>query len=226
MTISFDIGDWEKMKKIIAILAFVIILGASVGRAFAGVGAIQISPYLPAMVSSPASFTVSTKDDAFATDPHIFLVMTESCYNGLQSDVKVNWTYSNTPVSITITAWTKETVDSVKVPPDTVEGAGYTVSSLQDHLGTTGPIYWAFAAFLSGQVITTTPLEFTVTLPSSAPKMLVYVLGIDEGDLFDMRVPPTNPGFVVPEPATIILAMGSFGALALYAVKRRKHEIN
>jgi hypothetical protein len=41
-------------------------------------------------------------------------------------------------------------------------------------------------------------------------------------DLFDARVPPTIPGFVVPELVPLLLASSSFAALGLYAVKRRR----
>jgi hypothetical protein len=54
--------------------------------------------------------------------------------------------------------------------------------------------------------------------------MLVYVLGKSSltATLFDMKVPPTQPGLVVPEPSVLLAIIGSFGALALYAFKRRK----
>jgi len=53
--------------------------------------------------------------------------------------------------------------------------------------------------------------------------MLVYVLGKTDGNtVFNNRVPPTIPGFVVPEPAAIAAAATSFGALAAYALIKRK----
>jgi hypothetical protein len=53
--------------------------------------------------------------------------------------------------------------------------------------------------------------------------MLVYAIGKTEGStLFDSKVPPTRPGFVVPELGHVLLALASFSAFALYAVKRRK----
>jgi hypothetical protein len=59
--------------------------------------------------------------------------------------------------------------------------------------------------------------------------MLVYAIGkISSSSFnvgcyeFDTRVPPTMPGFVVPDLAPILLAMASFSALGLYAIRRRK----
>lgn len=188
-------------------------------------GLIRIDPHgsyygQPIMLSSPATFSVDVQSDGPAYDPHIFLVMTKDCYDGLTGDVEVTWTGGS--VTIHAADWHMETVNSVKVPPGCTPGAAYTVASLKDHLVTTEAIYWAFESFLAAP-ITTTPQEFTVTLPSSNPRMLVYALGISEGEeLFNLFVPPTQPGFVVPEVATILLVTASLSALALYAVKRRK----
>jgi hypothetical protein len=210
------------MKKIIISLVIMAFLALTVSPVLAE-GLIRISPHgsyygEPVMLTSPATFNVYIQSGPDATDPHIFLVMTEACYNGLTDDVEVNWTKNDV---ITITAWNKETDNSVKVPPGTTNGVGYTVASLKDHLGTTEPIYWAFAAFLDGP-ITETPVPFTVTLPSTDARMLVYALGRSSDSLFDNRVPPTQPGFVVPELIPILLMLASFVAFALYAVRRRK----
>lgn len=189
-----------------------------------GVGTIRIDPALPLMVSSPANFEVWVQPSAHPTnDPQIFLVMTESCYNGLMGDVTVTWTGASSP--LTITTWNKETELSKEVPPDTAPGVGYTVASLKDHLETSEPIYWAFAPFLDGD-LTESHTSFTVTLPSTSPRMLVYALGKIEGGsaLYDNRVPPTMPGFVVPEPATIAAVATSLVALIGYSALKRKHR--
>lgn len=190
-----------------------------------GLGTIRIDPYLPMGTSSPAQFEVWVKPGGDpTTDPNIFLVMTESCYDGLAGNVTVDWTGDGlSDLNITKDEWTNETELGKKVPPGTVNGAGYTVASLKDHLTTSEAIYWALKPFLDGD-ITQSHTVFNVTLPSSAPKMLVYVLGKTDGsELFNNRVPPTIPGFVIPEPATIVAAAIPFVALAGYAVVRRKH---
>ncbi len=215
--------------------AAVIVFMMMISSVSAGTGSLKISPALPAMVSSPAHFEIWAEGNCHAADPHIFLVMTEACYEGLTGNVKVEW--SGGSVTIPSSNWTKES-DGGKVPPGTTTGAGYTVSSLKDHLKTTGPVYWAFKPFLSGHTITHTHQSFNVTLPSTSPKMLVYALGkavgheldadylgSDDPDchtLFNVRVPPSIPGFVVFEPATAMVALASFGALAVYGLRRRK----
>ena len=211
----------SKLKKFIFPLVAILSLTAIVNIAFA-VDLIRIDPALPVMVQSPATFTVYIQSGADATDPHIFLVMTEDSFNGLTGDVTVDWPGGATPdLTIVAADWTFEDDNSVKVPPNTDAGTGYTVASLKSHLGTTDGIYWAFEPFLSGP-ITTTPQSFTVTLPSTDPRMLVYALGKSgETTLFNNRVPPTIPGFVVPEATPLIIMGISFGAVALYAYKRK-----
>lgn len=215
------------MKKLKLIsLGILLILAFAIAPVLADT--IRVEPHgsyfgLPVMLTSPATFYVNvTTDNQISTDPHIFLVMTETSFNSLTGNVVVNWT-GGSPTSVTITTWTKETDNSVKVPPGTDPGTGYTVALLRSHLNTTEPIYWAFQPFLGGADITTTPKAFTITLPATAPRMAVYVLGkIGDTELFNNRSPPTQPGFVVPELAPIALAMASFAAFAIYAVKRKK----
>lgn len=191
----------------------------AVPTASAGTGALRISPAFPMMISSPASFTISSNPSADPTsDPHIFLVMTEPSYDSLMGDVKVEWAGGST--TIPKTDWNKETVNKKKLPPNTTPGAGYTVASLKSHLETSNSIYWAFEPFLNGP-ITQTPKSFTVTLPSSHPEMLVYALGKDSPSVFDVRVPPTIPGFVVFEPGPALIVLASFCALGAYALRSR-----
>jgi len=231
----------DKMKKItLCLLIFPLILAAIPQVRASGQGTIRIEPHssyypLPMMISSPATFNISVVPGGDPTlDPHIFLVMTKDTYNGLSGSVTVNWTGGGI---LTISSWNgPETDNSKKIPVD--NSVGYTVASLKDHLNTLGPIYWAFEPFLGGAPLTQIKQKFTITLPSSAtnPRMLVYALGkigeYDEktgtilcptpNDSFNNRVPPTKPGLVVPELATILLAAASFGAFAIYGVTRKK----
>jgi len=83
-------------------------------------------------------------------------------------------------------------------------------------------VYCALGSFLAGP-ITHIPQSFTVTFESTHPRMLVYAIGKSgSSTLFNNKVPPTIPGFVLPELGPVILALASFSALGLYAVKRRK----
>lgn len=205
------------------LIAFVIVIAPVLAAT------IRVEPHgsyfgLPTMLSSPATFnvTVTGGADNPTTDPHIFLVMTETSYNSLTGNVVVDWT-GGSPTMVAMTPWTKETDNSVKIPPGTHPGTGYTVALLRDHLNTTESIYWAFEPFLGGMNITEIPIEFTVTLPATEPRMIVYVLGkTGDSELFNNRSPPTQPGFVVPELGTGLLAASSFVAFALFALKRRR----
>jgi len=111
------------------------------------------------------------------------------------------------------------------VPPSgTTSGGRYTVASLQDHLGRphSENVYYALGSFLAGP-ITDEPQSFTVELTSTHPRVLVYAIGKSgDSSLFNNKVPPTIPGFVLPELGPVLLALASFSALGLYAVKRRK----
>jgi hypothetical protein len=109
-----------ELKKPIILAISIAILALMVNPVFAQ-GLIRIQPHSsyygePIMLSSPATFNVTVQSGDDATDPHIFLVMTKSCYDGLEDDVTVNWTNAITP-ELTITAWHEETESSVKVPP-------------------------------------------------------------------------------------------------------------
>lgn len=202
------------MKILIPLMA-VFLLVVVAGPVYA-LGTIRIQPANPVMVSSPATFSISVTQHP-ADDPHILLVMTKACYDGLTGNVKVTWTGG----SISFSAADFTAARTGKVPPST-PNADYTVASLQDHLGVTHSedVYYVLGPFLAGS-ITQTAQTFTVALPSTAPRMLVYAIGKSSTD-FDNNVPPTIPGFVVPELGTILLALASFSALGLYSLKRRQ----
>jgi len=212
-----------------------------------GQGTIRIEPHgsyypLPIMLSSPATFNISVQPSADPTcDPHLFLVITNDTYNQLVNGmltVTVNWTAVDF-TNINVGDWNGPETENGKEVPDNVPldtGIGYTVASLKDHLNTSDPIYWSLTSiFGPGAFLTQTPQEFTLTLPSETPRMLVYALGkigeYDDGGSvvcpgltapFNNRVPPTKPGLVVPELGTILLIAAPFCALALYKYRRKR----
>lgn len=183
-----------------------------------GQGTIRIAPSLPVMLNSPATFTIWAQPGGNPTyDPHILLVMTENCYNGLQGDVVVEWSGGSIPFSQAEFIGPVD-IPEIVPPTGTTPGSKYTVASLKDHLGTDMPVYWAMDAFLSGPIVTSPAQTFEVTLPSTNPRMLVYALGKTKGsDLFNNKVPPTIPGFVIPELIPILLVLAPFGALVVSA---------
>ena len=215
------------MKKLAILMLLVSISLIVTPTVFAKVNSsiIVITPQWPLTQNTPATLNISTTPASDPTyDPHILLVMTVACYNGL-TNVEVAWTggsvtFAKSDFSLL------EGSPPPEIPADSVSENHYTRSLLADKLGLPGEtsVYWAMKPFLGGSALHTTPQQFTVTLHSTNPKMLVYALGkASESDTkLNRWVPPTNPGFVVPELGTILLAMGSFGALALFSLKRKK----
>jgi len=228
------------MRRRIVLVAFAMtIVLATVPFAYAGnaTGTIRLGPLVwPIDVPSPADFQVWVEGEGDPTnDPHVLLVMTEDCWNGLTGDVVVNWTGDSASFN-KMTNFTGVTSNSEYVPDSgTSQGARYTVASLKDHLsyGLGEPIssdetiYWAMGAFLGGNPLTGIPQNFTVNLSSADPRMLVYVLGkypgSDEFDNFIRKVPPTAPGFIIPEIpfGTIAAFVVMFGALTIFAIKKK-----
>jgi len=189
-----------KSHILVGIIATMTLLAITANPVFGQVGTIRIEPHgsyypSPIMLSSPATFNISVQRSADpTTDPHILLVMTNSCYHGLTGTVNVTWTGGFIAFP---KPWTE--VNTGYVPPTgTVPGVRYQVS-------------------------TQTKQEFTVTLPSTDARMLVYAIGkTGETELFNNRVPPTKAGFVVPELGPVLLALASFSAFALFAIRRRR----
>jgi hypothetical protein len=218
------------MKKIVLSIMIIAMLTFAIPAVSAA--GIRIDPHgsyygLDVMQTSPATFNVYLKNGA-GIEPHIFLAMPASTYLGLTDSVTVSWPSAVTPV--TITTWHKETDNSAKVPPGCAGGSDYTVAAIKDHLQTTEDIYWAFVPFLDAP-LSKTPTEFTVAMTSSAsnPRMMVYVLAKEAAganELFTNSIPATQPGFVVPELATILLATASLSALGIYALKRKRNSIS
>jgi hypothetical protein len=147
--------------------------------------------------------------------------MTDACYAGLV-DVTITWDGGSATIPKGA-LWHNETVNGVKVPTGTTNGAAYTVASLKDHLNTSGQIWWTLVDLWDG-ILDGTKKTITVTLTSTNAEMLVYIMGSSEGEVIDTRVPPTIPGFVVPEVpigsiSTILAMMG-----ALYSQRRSKRS--
>jgi len=191
------------------------------------IGQIRIEPHgsyypLPIMLKSPATFNISVPAHT-AYHPHILLVMTNASYQGLKGPVLVNWTGGSTSFPKT-----SFKAANKKYIPRTLKTffVRYRVSALKEHIGVNGTeddtLWYAYGPFLSAP-ITKTPQTFNITLPSTNPRMLVYAIGKSKCScLFNMRVPPTRAGFVVPDLAPILLTSASFGAFGIYAIKRRK----
>jgi len=127
--------------------------------------------------------------------------------------------------------------DAFKIPPDLplLDGVGilsgdkYNAGSLRDKLDANGESIW-YACEDSGiDEITTSPTTLTVEVDSPGCddiKALILAVGqyypTGATGPFNESTPYSGSTLVVPELSTIILALSSFGAFALYTVKRRK----
>jgi hypothetical protein len=228
------------LKKLVILAVVIMTAVASIPFVYGQTGGLRISPAWSTMVSSPANFTVWAQS-ADSYDVNILLVTTEECYNQFADApnvvATVDYPDGGFTIGFTKNAFNAATNNSLKIPPNAESGAGYTVASLKDHLdynssiplGSNDTIYWAMAllSHIDFDPLTTTPLNITVSEEGcSNPRMLVYLLGHseDNADLFDMRIPPTEAGFVVPEipVGSIVAAATMFTALGLFAYKRRR----
>jgi hypothetical protein len=225
---------------VIALLAAPTIAMASSDIQNTGTGELRITPHgsyypLPIMLSSPATFNITATDHSTGYSPIILLVMTNQSYQGLTGNVTVQWTGGS--IGFRKVDFTSVSNNNAYVPPTgTTTGARYRVSGLKEHIGVNGTadqtLWYAYGRFLADPV-TQTPQTFTITLPSTHPRMLVYALAksscTDRNQfspccepLYDMRVPPTQPGFVVPEASAIVATSMSLAALVGYAVIKRR----
>jgi len=221
----------KKMKKYVTLVTVLLLI--SIPCVMAGTGSLRISPEWPTMVASPADFTVWCQD-GISYDVNILLVMTDSCHDSLPGTDAVVVEDDGGIVITTFGSgdFTGVTgMGGVYVPDDATTGARYTVSSLKDHLdlGLSEPlesddtIWWAMKPLFD--TLDADTEEITITLNSDNPRMLVYLMGksVDNAELFDMRVPPTPAGFVIPEVAigSIMAVAAMFTALGLFAYKKK-----
>jgi hypothetical protein len=209
---------YRKKYIVYTTLAIILVTTLTFTFAFAGTGNIRIEPPLPIATESPAHFKVNVTGKDNANDPHVFLVITESCY--LTSPVaNVSWDGG----FIVLSSWNMNNTNSAKLPPGASNGAGYTVASLKSHLNTPEPIYWSMASILGGSPIVPGEIyDLRVELDSDDPEMLVYVMGKSGSGEFDMRVPPTIPGFVIPEiPLGSLSALLTMAASAVYYLRKK-----
>jgi hypothetical protein len=223
-------------KAIILVLSLFLVAFPCV---MAQTGTLRITPQWPVMVESPADFIVWCQNGP-SYDVNVLLMVTEECHTGMTATGAVIIKYEG---SIIATFDQNDFnpisgMGGVYVPPTgATEGGRFQVSALKDHLdyGMSEPlvsedtIFWAKKPLgpdfdpLEGDT-----KEIEVTLNSATPRMLVYLLGRTVDDAaapFDMKVPPTNPGFIVPEIAVGSLMAGTvmFAAFGLYAYKK-KHQ--
>ena len=172
-----------------------------------GKGWIRIEPHAfdppdPIILASPATFYVNlTSAGKEVLDPQLLLVTSKACLDGLSGPITVSWNWEPYPSPIEVTPFLE--VDPKAggadkwIPPE-ADGFGqiYEADSLASHLESgEDTIWYAYVDMpVAGNKIGGTDLyELIITVDSTAPRVLVYVFGEDA------KVPPTRPGFVIPE---------------------------
>jgi hypothetical protein len=231
------------VRRLLLLALVVALLALFVGSAYAAcsggelvINAQGSSHPLPIMLSSPATFTIESINTAIGIFPNIVLVMTKASYDGLTGPVVIDWVGTLGQSNQSVFPKTSfQAATAGYIPDQTVtsfDSGRYNVSELKEHLGVSGTkddvLYYNFGPFLGGSAIGRIPKQFNVTLPSTHPNMLVLAVARSGvcAPFFNMRVNPSGPGFIVPEPAPIFLATASIVAIGLYALRcrRRKHE--
>ena len=215
----------KRRKSVLILSTFLLVLTTICVNVYA-TGLLEISPTWPSMTDTEETFYIWVKNGGTAYIPQLFLVMTDTCHAGL-AEVEIDF-HNNGPSTgdVTLTdGFTEETDTDKELPPGYPPGIRMTVASLKSHIGTDESIWWALVPFPDTINGPTNKYEVHITLDSTDPSMMIYVYGksenLAEAD-YDMKVPPTNPGFMVPEPATIAAIATPTLTLLGYAYYKRK----
>jgi len=205
----------------VAVLAFVMLIAISNVNAEACRDIIQVIPVgsektgEPRITTSPANLMIYHTGEANITDVRLLIVIDKSTYDGLEEIT------TNTSLSIS-----QNDFQEVKVKKLDFGNCEYEVSAIKSKLGVGNKdaIYYCFTPFLSK--ITKTPTYFTLTVTltvnSNSVRVLVLALGKDCSDVFNACSSFSKSTFVIPEPATIFMAVASIAALGAYAYKRKR----
>ena len=218
----------RRIKKVLLLLMPLLLFTIICTHVYA-TGLLEITPTWPIMTDTDETFEICVKNGGTAHSPKLFLVMTDTCHAGL-AEVKIDF-HDNGPSigDVTLTdGFTKETDTDKGLPPGYSPGIIMTVASLKSHIGIGGTdesIWWTLVPFPTGDTINgpTDKYKVHITLDSTDPSMMIYVYAKSSpGADYDMKVPPTNPGFMVPEPATIAAVATPTLTLLAYALYKRK----
>lgn len=209
-----------KMKKysvFLLLLAIALSMTFMVSVKAGGQGQIRIEPHAfdppdPVILNTPATFTITVVEHT-AYCPQILLVISEDCYDGL-GIITVDWNWDPYLASLGFTQGSFTWIDKGWVP-DSGDGFGkiYQAKSLKDHLGVPEDegIWYAYGPMPVSDIEEGDSYEVTITVDSSDPRALVYVFGCHS------KVPPTRPGFIIPEIplGTIATILAMMSALLL-----------
>ncbi len=189
-----------------------------------GQGQIRIEPHAfdppdPVIVGSPATFNITVVEQT-AIDPQLLLVTTEACLDGLGVGgvISVSWDWEPYIPAFGLSKLEFTPIDKGWIPLES-DGFGkiYQAKSLRSHLGVEDEfIYYAYLDMpVDGDEIAEgDSYNVTIAVSSMSPRVLVYAFGVDS------KVPPTRPGFVIPEFGVGTIAALGLMAAALFILKR------
>jgi hypothetical protein len=113
-----------------------------------------------------------------------------------------------------------QTYPGCKTPQTNYQVSAILSQMAQVHTKPTSVRYVLVFAFSS---VDGTPKPFTVTVDSTHINVLILAQGKDgETTVLNENSPFSGSSLVIPEPATVLAALASFAAFAIYAGKRRK----
>jgi hypothetical protein len=229
-------------KKIIFLIPLIMML-ASPMLVFAAGDNIRVTPVgkpdgeMAIITSSPASLEIYvTNAQQTRNNIWLLLVLDNDTYNGLTS---ITLAGTQGPALLAKSSFTAITVNSGKIPlqndgnytgggytyPGCTNTAQYSVGAILSQMSQVFPTnavhYGLVYAFDS---INTTAKTFTVTVNSPHINVLVLAQGCSgtSGKLNSNSPFSGSSILVTPELGPILMAMASFSALGLYAVKRRR----
>jgi hypothetical protein len=233
------------MIKKISILALIVLLASPI-VVFAAGDVIRVVPVgkpetgMAIITSSPASLQLFvTSAQQPRSDIWLLFLIDEATYNGLTT---ITLSGTEGPATIAKGQFTTVTVNSGKLP---LESDGNYTGGVHTYPGCTKQTRWSVSAILSQMSqlfattsvryllvyafdsINTTPKPFTVTVNSPHINVLVLAQGRDggkAGDPLNSNSPFSGSTLITPELGPIVLSLASFGAFAVYAIKRKKQN--
>lgn len=181
----------------------------------------------PIVTTSPADIEIFSTSHTPITNVWLVLIVDQNTYDHLVDIMAHTTQFLKADFAMPAES---------KIPPEEASGSypgtedQYNVATVKDKMATSGNVYYAYKAF-SISTITTVPQTFTLTVNAPGAdslKVLVLANGYyaqldNKGNgKLNQSTPWSGSTFVVPEPATIALIASSFGALGIFAVKRKK----
>jgi hypothetical protein len=234
-------------RKKLAALISVLILTALPMTVFGQGDVIRVVPVgqphtgMAIITESPADLHINvTTEEKTAHDVWLLFVIDEATYEGLVNitidgtdgpDVLENEDFTGVPPEdhpskIPLTD-DKNYVDNDKEYPGCTDQTRYNVNAILSQMSQVYPTTSIRYVLVYGfDTVNSAGCDFTVTVNSKTHiNVLVLAQGRingEPGDSLNSNSPFSGSTLIVPELGTILIASASFGALAFYALRRRK----